>query len=79
MILSSENKHFHGVFARPFVYSISIFEDPACEKPNLCGASNIFLLFASYSHGTFLHAKQQEEQPMGNFLQRVPEYREESS
>ena len=45
MILSSENKHFHNIGARlSFVDLPSTFEEPACEKPNLWGTCNFFLI-----------------------------------
>ena len=42
MILSSKNNHFCNVFAGVFLDSISIFEEPACKKPNLWTAGNFF-------------------------------------
>ena len=55
-MLLSENKCFSNVGARLYFVDLpSIFEEPACEKPNLWGAGSFFLLFAHYSHGTSLH------------------------
>ena len=79
MILLSENKHFHNIFTILFVHLISIFEEPACKKSNLWGDGNFVLIFAPYSCGIFLYQKQQGEQLLGNFLEGVPENREESS
>ena len=41
MILSSENKHIHTIIARLYIVDLpSIFEEPACEKPNVWIVSN---------------------------------------
>ena len=79
MILTSENKHFHNVFVILFVPLISIFEEPACRRPNHWGNDNFVSIFPSYSHDIFLHPKQPGEQPLGNFLEGVPEIMEENS
>ena len=81
MIFSSENKHFHNLNARLYFVDLPSLNVRAWmqKKNQSFGGWQFFRLFAPYSHGTFLYPKWQEEQPLGNFIQTVPEYREKTS
>ena len=79
MTLSSENKCCCNVGTILLVLCPSIFAVAACEKPNVLEVGTSFLKISPYSPETFLHPKQQEEQPPENSSWVFPDHREESS